>query len=77
MARAFSDNQLEALLDNPMAIVHQSFSNPSGKRFFLIIIKALYIGDSMHHSLTNPNQIRALDIDVEEGRIGERPRNSV
>ena len=48
-----------------MAIAHQSFfSNHSGKRFFPIIFKALYIGDSMDHSLTNPNQIRALDIDV-------------
>ena len=55
---------LETLPDIPVATCVTVFQHSSGKRFILIVHEALYFGDSLDHSLINPNQIRAFGIDV-------------
>jgi len=63
-AYGFHD-ELTPINDVPIATVATAWSDPNtGESFILIIHEALYFGDSMDHSLVNPNQLRAFGIDV-------------
>ena len=52
-------NKLEPITDVPIATVATAWSDPfAGTTYILIINEALYFGDSLDHSLINPNQVR-------------------
>ena len=55
---------LETISDVPVATCATVWQHPKGMRFILVIHEALYFGDSMDHSLINPNQMRAIGINV-------------
>mmetsp|Transcript_38822 Transcript_38822/g.82849 ORF Transcript_38822/g.82849 Transcript_38822/m.82849 type:complete len:728 (-) Transcript_38822:475-2658(-) len=55
---------LETISDVPVATCATVWQHHSGRRFLLIFHETLYFGDSMDHSLINPNQMRDFGIDV-------------
>ena len=63
-AHGFHD-ELTPIKDVPIATVATAWSDPNtGESFIIIINEALYFGNSLDHTLVNPNQIRAFGIDV-------------
>ena len=63
-AHGFHD-ELTPIKDVPIATVATAWSDPNtGESFVIIIHEALYFGNSLDHTLVNPNQIRAFGIDV-------------
>ena len=65
-AYGFHD-KLTPINDVPIATVATAWSDHNtGESFILIIHEALYFGDSMDHSLVNPNQLRANGVDVHD-----------
>ena len=61
--KGFHDS-FESLGNIPIARVATAFVAESGQVYILIINEALYFGQSMDHSLINPNQIRSFGIPV-------------
>ena len=72
-AHGFHD-ELTPINDVPIATVATAWSDQNtGESFILVIHEALYFGDSMDHSLVNPNQLRAFGIDVYDNPYDVKP----
>ena len=72
-AHGFHD-ELTPINDVPIATVATAWSDQNtGESFILVIHEALYFGDSMDHSLVNPNQLRAFGIDVYDNPYDIKP----
>jgi hypothetical protein len=56
----------EAMQDIPIATCATAVDLTDGTTVILIVNEALYFGDSMDHSLINPNQIRVTSIPVND-----------
>ena len=62
----------------PIATVATEWSDHhTGESYIIIINEVLYFGDSMDHSLVNPNQIRAFGIDVFDNPYDYDPDRSM
>ncbi len=55
-----------SIKDVPMAQVATAITMENGKTVVLVINEALYFGNSMDHSLINPNQIQDFGIKVSD-----------
>jgi len=55
---------LETIADVPVATCATVWQHHREIRFLLVFHEALYFGNSMDHSLINPNQMRHHGIDV-------------
>ena len=58
--------ELAGLTNVPVATVATGYQSPGGEVFILIMHEVLYFGDTMNHSLINPNQIRHFGIPVSD-----------
>ncbi|KAL7551329.1 hypothetical protein ACHAWF_014515 [Thalassiosira exigua] len=59
-------DDLDKLVDVSVARVASLYSDNQGGRYTLIINEAMFFGDSMDHSLINPNQIRDYGLPVSD-----------
>ena len=63
--KGFHD-EFEAIKDVPIARVATAYKDTDGNTYILVINEALFFGQSMDHSLINPNQIRHFGIPVSD-----------
>ena len=64
---------MDAMREIPVATVGTLWVHPiTGEKFILVFHEALYFGDSMDHTLINPNQIRHFGFDVEDNPYRQR-----
>ena len=63
--RGFHDD-LADVKDIPVATVATGIVTPEGQTCILILNEALYFGETMDHTLINPNQIRNYGVNVSD-----------
>ena len=56
----------EPIKNVPIAKVATAYDHPTGETFIIIFGQALYMGDTMEHSLICPNQARVNGVIVED-----------
>ena len=57
---------MEAVKDVPVATVATGYVTPFGDTVILIMHEALFFGESLQHTLINPNQIRHFGVPVND-----------
>ena len=64
----------DAITDVPVVTGATLWTSPhDGDEFILVFNEALWMGDTLQHTLVNPNQLRAYGTTVQENRFAQSP----